>query len=61
MMTTPPPDIDKTVLNLLTSGARLNIVVVAPCGHDIKQSKHTGTPSWQNRWTCKVCNRSYSR
>lgn len=40
---------------------RIEFVVVSPCGHPLKLAKNTGTPSWQNRWTCGECGRNFSR
>lgn len=39
----------------------VEFVIVSPCGHPLKLAKHTGTPSWQNRWTCGECGRNFSR
>ena len=40
---------------------RVEIVIVAPCGHPISGCRNTGTPNWQNRWTCGVCGCNFSR
>lgn len=40
---------------------RTVVMIVAPCGHDISQCRNTGTPNWQNRFTCEVCGRNFSR
>ena len=40
---------------------RIEVIIVAPCGHPLKRCRYRGTSSWQNRWTCGVCGRNFSR
>lgn len=40
---------------------QIEFVVVSPCGHPLREAKNTGTPNWQNRWTCGVCGKNFSR
>ena len=34
---------------------------VAPCGHEISQSKCVGTPDAQNLWRCSECGKEWLR
>lgn len=43
------------------SGKKVEFRVGTPCGHDMAEARNTGTPNWQNRWTCGECGQNFSR
>lgn len=63
--TTPPDFLDLIDCDDCTEDSR------CPCCEDSRDEirrgcphhdlRHTGTPSWQNRWTCKDCGKHVSR